>query len=401
MIEQLQRMDDDGTRIRVGLNGAGAMGCGIAAAVRRTPGLALSWVADLLPDRAQQAAARGGASRWGTQASDLLDSYPVDVLVEASTSIVNATQIALQAVSYGAHIVWMNAEADLAFGRLVQTEAARFGRVATSDAGDQHGVLARMIDEARLWGWDIVQAGNIKGFLDREATPQGLVEEAAKRHLDPRACCAYTDGSKLAIEMALIANGRGLKVPKGGMRGPCAKDVQDALHLFDLDAARRRPEVDYLLGAAPGGGVYVLGYMEDPEERFLLNYYKLGGGPYYLHYRPAHLCHAETPWAISEVALGHRAILQASHYANEVIAVAKRDLPVGYRLEHGIGSADVRGELVDMDAAHDGLPVWMIHDAPGGVLQRPVKSGEPLLRDTVSIRDQELLVLLERQKHLG
>jgi predicted homoserine dehydrogenase-like protein len=81
-------------------------------------------------------------------------------------------------------------------------------------------VLARLLDEIALWGWQIVQAGNIKGFLDRDATPQGLAAEAAKRRLDARACCAYTDGTKLGIEMALIGNGSGLQAPPGGMRGP-------------------------------------------------------------------------------------------------------------------------------------------------------------------------------------
>jgi predicted homoserine dehydrogenase-like protein len=400
MIEQLRQRERDGSPIRVAVNGAGAMGLGIAAAVRRTPGMTLRWATDLLPDRAQRAAAAGASPHWGTDALALLESHPVEVLVEASTAIVDATRVALKAVECGAHVVWMNAEADLVFGRLVDASARSAGLVATSDAGDQHGVLARLLDEIELWGWQIVQAGNIKGFLDRAATPRGLAGEAAKRRLDPRACCAYTDGTKLGIEMALIGNARGLQAPPGGMRGPSAGHVKEALSLFDLDAARARPEVDYLLGAEPGGGVYVIGAMDDTDERFMLDYYKLGPGPFYLHYRPCHLCHVETPLAVASAAIGGRALLRPGNHLNEVVAVAKRDLPAGHRLVHTIGSADVRGELLRVREAADALPIGMVHDEPGGVLRRPIRSGEIIPRDAVILLSDDLMQLLERQAAL-
>lgn len=397
MIERLRRREGEGSRIRVGINGAGAMGLGIAAAVRRTPGMALCWAADLLPERAERAAGVGAAGHWGADALALLDSHPVDVLVEASTAIVAATEVALGAVECGAHVVWMNAEADLLFGRLVDAAAQSAGLIATSDAGDQHGVLARLLDEIELWGWRIVQAGNIKGFLDRHATPSGLAQEAAKRRLDPGSCCAYTDGTKLAIEMALIGDARGLRAPPGGMCGPAAGNVKDALRLFDLDAALARPQVDYLLGAEPGGGVYAIGHMDDPDERFLLDYYKLGPGPYYLHYRPCHLCHVETPLAIASAALNGRAVLRRGAPLNQVVAVAKRDLPAGHRLVHAIGSADVRGELLCAEDAVDALPIGCIHDEPGGVLRRPVRRGEVIRRDNPTLLSEGLLALLARQ----
>jgi predicted homoserine dehydrogenase-like protein len=397
MIEQLRSLEREGSPIRVAVNGAGAMGLGVAAAVRRTPGMTLRWATDLLPDRARRAAAAGASAHWGTDARALLAAHPVDVLVEASTAIVDATRVALKALECGAHVVWMNAEADLVFGRLVDATARSAGLIATSDAGDQHGVLARLLDEIALWGWQIVQAGNIKGFLDRAATPQGLAAEAAKRRLDPRACCAYTDGTKLSIEMALIANARGLQAPTGGMRGPKAGHVKEALSLFNLDAARRRPEVDYLLGAEPGGGVYAIGAMDDPDERFMLDYYKLGPGPYYLHYRPCHLCHVETPLAIATAALGGRALLRPDAPLNEVVAVAKRNLPAGYRLVHGIGSPDLRGELLCAPEAAEALPIGLVHDEPGGILRRPIRCGEIIRRDAVTLLNDDLLALLDRQ----
>jgi len=47
----------------------------------------------------------------------------------------------------------MNAEVDLVFGPQLQALAKENNVVVTSDAGDQHGVLATMIDEIKLWGY--------------------------------------------------------------------------------------------------------------------------------------------------------------------------------------------------------------------------------------------------------
>lgn len=378
----LRHLENAGNPLRIGLCGAGAMGRGIAAAIRRTPGMALAWVADLVAERAAHAAALGEAPVHGTCPHPLLDAHPVDVFVEASTAVHAAARYASHAIASGAHIVWMNAEADLAYGPAIARAARARGLVATSDAGDQHGVLARLLDEVESWGWRVVHAGNIKGFLDETATPESLRHEAEIRRLDPRACCAYTDGTKLAIEMVILANARGLLVPEGGMRGPAAGRVEDALAAFDFDRALANPEVDYLLGASPGGGVYVIGHNDDPGERFFLDYYKLGKGPFYLHYRPCHLCHLETPLAIATAAIHHHPILAAGPRHNEVFAIAKRDLPAGTPIHHAIGSPDLRGVAARNPTPGDPrVPIWMLHDTPAVRLARPVARGEWLTQD--------------------
>jgi hypothetical protein len=45
---------------------------------------------------------------------------------------------------------------------------------------------------------------------------------------------AHTDGTKLAIQMALVVNGCGLPVAVAGMPGPVAKGVHRILDLFAL-----------------------------------------------------------------------------------------------------------------------------------------------------------------------
>ena len=53
--------------------------------------------------------------------------------------------------------------------------------------------------------------------------------------------------------------------------------------------------VDYVVGAKPGPGVFVLATHDDPKQRHYLNLYKLGEGPLYSFYTPYHLCHFEVP----------------------------------------------------------------------------------------------------------
>ena len=65
--------------------------------------------------------------------------------------------------------------------------------------------------------------------------------------------------------------------------------------------------VDYILGAEPGGGVFVVGRCEDSAQMEYLRYYKRGTGPFYLFYRPYHLCHFETPLAIARHTRGRPA----------------------------------------------------------------------------------------------
>ena len=407
--ERLAEFERSGQRIRVALVGAGAMGVGIAWQIGRTPGMELVSITDIRPDAAVKAAeAYGrpytvvtGAGPLPKGKEVLLASDPyhlldkdrgpgVDVLVEASNSIGAAGKLCLRALEAGIHVVLMNAEVDLALGPILGETAARSGVVVTSDAGDQHGVLSRMIDETRLWSFRVVMAGNIKGFLNRYATAVSLAHEARIRSLDPVQCCAYTDGTKLNIEMGLIANGAGLAPWTPGMEGPRAARVEDVFGLFDFLKYGEAGVVDYILGAEPGGGVFVVGHCDDPLQASYLRYYKMGVGPFYLFYRPYHLCHLETPWAIARAVLDRRPLLWPRHgRATDVYAYAKRDVRAGETVPHGIGGdafygllepalpADRNGKVpIALLEGEDGLLPWM---------KRDVAKDRPLLRDDLEL----------------
>jgi predicted homoserine dehydrogenase-like protein len=279
------------------------------------------------------------------------------------------------------------------------------GVVVTSDAGDQHGVLLRMMDEIRVWAFQIMMAGNIKGFLDRYATADALVDEAAARYLNPIQCCAYTDGTKLGVEMALVANATGLVPFVRGMQGPPARDVHEVGALFDFDKYGDQGVVDYILGAEPGGGVFVVGRCDDPLQQRYLHYYKLGHGPYYLFYRPYHLCHLETPWAIGEAVLARRAILRPTHgRVADVYAYGKRDTSAGESVPHGIGGDHFYGMICRADEADaEGLiPIGLL-EAEGGevpVVTRDIRRDQPVTYEDVRLPDSPLARLFREQAAL-
>ncbi|YCM42167.1 homoserine dehydrogenase [Verrucomicrobiaceae bacterium 227] len=341
--------------LQIGLVGAGCMGRGIAFQIHATPGMTLTWVADLDEPAARETSRLASGSLYSTDFHHLLQNHPIDVLVEATNSIEAAANYCFAALENKAHVVLMNAEVDLAHGPALAEKAAEKNLTVTSDAGDQHGVLATMILEAKLMGFDIVQAGNIKGFLDRDATPDSIKHEAEKRNLSATQCCAYTDGTKLHIEMAVLANALGYLPPPGGMTGPRATRVEEALTLFDFSSYGDTPRIDYLLGAEPGGGVYLIVTPKKeipPEQAFYLNYYKLRTSPcgsHYLLYRPYHLCHLETPKAILAAADGKAILAPRREKTCDVYAYAKRDLPVGTHISHAIGSAELYGLVEPLD----------------------------------------------------
>ena len=391
-----QMITNTHTLIKVGIVGAGAMGRGIAFQVASHPEMELVWAVDQSIEAAENAIKLAKQGEAGTDFSEILKEKSIDVLVEATNSIGDAAKYCIAAIEAKAHVVLMNAEVDLALRPLLEKKAAEHGVCVTSDVGDQHGVLAVMIEEAVDMGFEVLQAGNVKGFLDRAATPESIAGEAAKRNLSAEQCCAYTDGTKLHIEMAMLANAFGYLPPEGGMTGPRAEHVNEAVNLFDFESYGETPRIDYLLGAEPGGGVYLVvkPLRELPDEQaFYLNYYKLGDGPYYVMYRPYHLCHLETPKAI-KMAFSHRGLLPFTKRTSEVYAYAKRALKTGEVLSHAIGSAEAYGLVEPVNS--DRVPIALIESS--AIVLRDLAPDSPITWDDLELFSSLLLDLWKEQE---
>src|SRR5690606_19757005 len=147
----------------------------------------------------------------------------------------------------------------------------------------------------------------------------------------------------------------GMRVAKRGMHGPTVPSgtpITEAAALFPLEDLLEGPGiVDYVVGAVPGPGVFVLGTHDDPRQQHYLNLYKLGEGPLYCFYTPSHLCHFEVPNTVARAVLfGDAAIAPIGAPTVEVVATAKVDLQPGQVID-GCGGYLTYGLAENADVA--------------------------------------------------
>jgi predicted homoserine dehydrogenase-like protein len=293
----------------------------------------------------------------------ITDCQSIDGVVDATGDVREAVTFCADILKNRKHLIMVNSEADLMFGPYF-AELARENKVVyTSCDGDQYGVLKRMIEEIKLWGFKIVMAGNMKGFLNRYANETTIAGEADKRCFDHKMTACFTDGTKLNIEMALIANSEGYCTKKTGMFGPRVSHVREVLTAFDLPELWKDQKtfVDYILGAEPNGGVYVVGHAEDPYQQEVLRTYKMGDGPFYVFYRPYHLCFFESTGTILDAIVNKKALMHPRRpLTTNVYAYAKKDLIPGDILD-GPGGFTCYGLIENISDQKDteGLPVCL------------------------------------------
>jgi predicted homoserine dehydrogenase-like protein len=387
MRDTLERLKSLDRPIRVALIGVGSAGKGLLYQCGITPGISCVGVADLDVAKAVEAAKTFSRPyRVVERPGELEDAIAegllaichdgemlarcesADVLIDASSAIAQGGAFALAGIETGKDLVMMNSEADLIFGPHLMRLAEARGLVYTSCDGDQPACVRRLIDDVQLWGFELVIAGNVKGYLDRYSNPTTIVPEAQKRFLDPKMCASYTDGTKLSVEMALVANAYDLVTMVPGMRGPRAGKITDVFDVFDLESIHEsgRPVVDYVLGSRPPGGVFVVGYCDDAYQRGMLGWFPsdVGKGPFYVFERPYHLVHIEAMKCIVEAFLDRDPLLRPAYgFKTNVYAYAKRDLRKGEMLD-GLGGYACYGliENCSDNLGRAGLPICLAED---------------------------------------
>jgi predicted homoserine dehydrogenase-like protein len=304
-----------------------------------------------------------------------------DVLIESSNATFEGAQHAITALKHGLHTIMVNAEADLTYGPLLLSIAESEGLVYSSCDGDQPAAIKRLVDQILFWGFDLVMAGNIKGYLDRYVNPTTIAPEADRRGLGYRICTSFTDGTKLCVEMSIVANALGLRTAVPGMIGPRAAHLAGVIDLFDFDAlwgAERQPLVDYILGAQPQGGVFVIAHTDREYQQSTLAWLPsaTGPGPYYLFYRNYHLRHFEALRTALDAVADTQALLKPDYgFRTNVIAYARQDLKQGDRLD-GIGGYACYGLIENFDVGNNSCPGLPICLADGVILRHDTKKDE-------------------------
>jgi predicted homoserine dehydrogenase-like protein len=281
-------------------------------------------------------------------------SDDVDVVVDATGAVAFGADLALACFAGGKHLVLLNAEVDATLGPLLATKADAAGVVYSGADGDQPAVQMNLLRFVRQIGLRPLVAGNIKGLQDPYRNPTTQEGFAKRWGQDPWMVTSFADGTKVSVEQALVANAADLTVPR---RGLYAMDhqghVDELTGRYDVDElGRLGGVVDYVVGAKPGPGVYVMAAHDDPKQRHYLELYKLGTGPLYSFYTPYHLCHFEVPITVAKAALlGDSAIRPLGAPRVEVVTLAKTDLPAGTVLDRP-GGYHYYGEAERADVTH-------------------------------------------------
>jgi predicted homoserine dehydrogenase-like protein len=252
-------------------------------------------------------------------------------------------------------MILMNAELDGTVGPILKERADRAGVVITNTDGDQPGVIMNLYRFVKGIGVRPVLCGNIKGLHDPYRNPTTQEGFAKRWGQNPSMVTSFADGSKISFEQAIVANATGMRVARRGMFGPEMEPgtpIEEAVNLFPLDELLEGPGiVDYVVGAMPNPGVFVLGTHDHATQRHYLNLYKLGEGPLYCFYRPYHLCHFEVPNTVARAVLfGDATIAPDGAPRVDVVAAAKENLRAGDVID-GIGGYKTYGLAENADVA--------------------------------------------------
>jgi len=401
--------------IIVGMIGAGAMAGGVALQLLKyCPGFHLAAISNRSSEKAESLFKNSGVPalcfpdnqtdtntriKAGehcvvTNPSLLCQCPHIDVILEITGAVEFGAKVVVDAIEHNKHVVMMNAELDSTVGPILKRMADDKGVIITNVDGDQPGVLMNLYRFVQGIGVKPVLCGNVKGLQDPYRTPTTQKAFADRWKQSAPMVTSFADGTKISFEQALVANATGMRVAKRGMFGPVvdnAEHIDNASNWYPIDLSKLDTGiVDYVVGASPGPGVFVLGTHNDPAQQHFLELYKLGTGPLYSFYTPYHLCHFEVHNTIARaVLLSDATICPTFGPCVDVVATAKRNLRTGEYID-GIGHYMTYGQCENADTVfHEKLlPIGL---AEGCKLKRNVNQDETLTLDDVIIPNGRLV----------
>jgi predicted homoserine dehydrogenase-like protein len=385
----LEKRHQQNNPIRVAMIGAGFMGRGVALQIlNAVRGMDLVAISNRHLDGAKRAYSEAGVEevfavetvaqleeaiakhRYAVTEDAMLlcRAEGIDAVIEVTGIVEFGAQVAMKAIENKKHVVTMNAELDGTVGPILKVYADKAGVVFTGADGDQPGVTMNLFRFVKAIGVKPVLCGNIKGLHDPYRNPTTQEGFARKWGQNPTMVTSFADGTKISFEQAIVANATGMSVAKRGMFGPTVPTgtpIRQAAEEYPLSALIEGPGiVDYVVGAEPAPGVFVLGMHDHPTQQHYLNLYKLGTGPLYCFYTPYHLCHFEVPLtAARSVLFADAAIAPLGAPCVDVVAAAKIDLKTGQTLD-GLGCYMTYGLCENSDVVRNEslLPIGLAED---------------------------------------
>lgn len=418
----LKDRESNNNPIKVAMVGAGYMGQGIALQMHTAArGMRLVAISNRNIDKAKQAYCKSGVKEVEEVSSRsalnhaiknkkaavttdpmlLCRSEEIEVIIEVTGTVQFSAGVVLEAVKNKKHVVLMNAELDGTVGPILKVYADKNDVIITNSDGDQPGVIMNLYRYVKSLGVKPVLCGNIKGLQDRYRNPTTQEAFAKKWDQKPEMVTSFADGSKVSYEQAVIANATGMKVGKRGMYGPtvpAGTPVEDIIDEYPKELLETKTGVvDYVVGASPAPGVFIIGRHDHPLHQKFLRFYKMGDGPYYCFYIPYHLCHFEVPVTVARAALFNLAtIAPAGKPEVDVIAMAKKDLKAGEKID-GMGYYMIYGVCENSEVVNDEhlLPLGVAEDC---ILTTDIKKDQALSYDDVRVPEGRFIDELRREQ---
>jgi predicted homoserine dehydrogenase-like protein len=414
----LVRRQEEGNPVRVAIVGAGYSGRNIAYQIINSfPGMQLAAIANRSIAAAREAYSAAGVpevravetgsgleqAMWDGRcavtddAAVVCEAEGIDAIIEATGTVEFAAGVVLRAVEHGKHIVLMNVELDATLGPILKAYADRAGVVYTNSDGDEPGVAMNMLRFVKSIGLKPVVAGNLKGLYDPYRTPETQRGFAEAHGQKATTMTSFADGTKLSMELTVLANATGFTVGKRGMFGPALSHVNESSKFF-LGKLVDQGMVDFLVGASPSNGAFVLGYSEDPVKAAFLKYLKMGDGPLYTFYTPFHLPQLEIPLTVARAVLfGDATVAPLGGPVCDAITVAKRDLKAGEILD-GLGGFTCYAliETYERSRQERALPMGV---SEGCQLRRDVAKNQAVHYEDVELPEGRLCDKLRQEQH--
>lgn len=313
---------------------------------------------------------------------DLIDHS--DIIVECCGDAMHAADVISEIVKSAKKVLTINAEFHVTVGSYF---AKRSDFVSEAD-GDQPGCLARLKIEAEGMGFEPIAYVNLKGFINPNPTIEDMQYWSQKQHLALDQVVSFTDGTKLQIEQAFVANGLGATIAQDGMIGATVESLSDLDYLVKASEKVGAPISEYLLckGSPPG----VLIVTKNKEADKLAGYLPFSRlqtteGLAYVLLRNYHLVHLEVINTLRKVMHGEHILLNNS--ANPTItvgAVAKRNILKGEVIVRGAGGFDTRGYAVKIAENLDVVPICLLQNTK---VVSDIEPGQLVKFDDVELTD--------------
>lgn len=367
------------SKTKIGIVGTGFIAFGVARMLLRSNDMAVSKILtrrkldfNALPQLPHDL--------YTQSIQELIDES--DLILECSGDVLHATKVIAELAKTDKKIVTINAEFQV-------TSASYFVKrgVYISEAdGDQPGSLARLKQELDGMGFDPLAYVNLKGFLNPDPSVEEMRYWSEKQNLSLTQVISFTDGTKLQIEQALVANGLNAAIAKEGLIGAIIDKLEDLDFLVDAAEVQGKPVSDYVLCKSAPPGVLIVANNEEADllpGYLALSRLKTTKQQAYILVRPFHIPHLEVMNTFRRVINGEGVVINNSSSPTITAgAVAKRQLNPGDTILHGAGGFDTRGYVLEIKNHKKAVPICLLQNTP---VIRKVEPGQIITFDDVDL----------------